>query len=393
MITPEQALARMLAMITPLGTQSVALAQAAGRVLREPVTAQRDQPPFRSSAMDGYAINGTATPGARFRVIGRSEAGHGFAADVAPGQAVRIFTGAPVPDACSRVIIQEDVTRQDDMIVLGAGLDASAYIRPVAGDFAKGDQIAAPRLLRPVDLALIAAMNCPEVTVSRKPDLAIIATGDELVMPGMTPRADQIMASNGFALKAMAEACGAQARLLPIAADRESALREAFALAHGADVIVTIGGASVGDHDLVAAVTRDLGVTPAFDRVALRPGKPMMAGIRDRTLVLAVPGNPVSALVCGHLFLRPALWALQGLGQWPLPTSGATLGCDLPANGKRAHYMRARLGPGPTITPFANQDSSLLSLLADADALLIRPALDPARQAGCEMRYIRLQGA
>ncbi|MGY6704739.1 molybdopterin molybdotransferase MoeA [Roseinatronobacter sp.] len=390
MITPEEALARVFAVTRPLDTEQVPLEGAAGRVLRDPVIAQRDQPPFAASAMDGYGVTGDAPAGAQLRVIGEAAAGHAFSGQVAQGQAVRIFTGAPVPEGVERVVLQEDVATQDGWITLPDTLDRSTHIRPRAADFKSGDTITAPRRLAPVALALLASMNCPNVTVSRRPDVAIIATGDELVMPGGVPAADQIIASNAFAIKAIAEAEGARARILPIAADTESSLRAVFDLASGADMIVTIGGASVGDHDLVGPVADALGAQRSFYKIALRPGKPLMAGTLQGALLLGLPGNPVSSIVCAHLFMRPALRAMQGLGEWPLPTNSAALGVDLPANGPRTHYMRATLGPGPVIAPVSNQDSSLLSVLAGADALLIHPAGDRARKAGEQMRYIAL---
>lgn len=390
MISYDEALGHVLAMTEALDVEQADLAQAAGRVLRAPVVAQRDQPPFAASAMDGYAVAGPVTPGARLSVIGTAAAGHSFDGAVGPGQAVRIFTGAPVPEGADRIIIQEDVARTGDMITLGEGPEANRHIRAQGVDFSAGDRVSAPRRLRPADLALLAAMNCPHVTVSRRPDVAIMATGDELVMPGEVPRPDQIIASNAFALKAMAEAEGASARILPIAADTEASLRAVFELAAGADVIVTIGGASVGDHDLVGPVADAMGASRAFYKVAMRPGKPLMAGRMGQALLLGLPGNPVSSIVCGHLFLRPVLRALQGLGAYPLPTASAALTVDLPANGPRTHFMRATLGPGPSITPMAQQDSSLLGVLCAADALMIQPADDPGQQAGAQMRYIAL---
>ncbi len=390
MITPEAALAHLFQLVTPLGTETIGLEQAAGRVLREPVSAQRDQPPFAASSMDGYAVRGPVSAGMTLNVIGEAPAGHGFAGSLSAGEAVRIFTGAPLPDGADRVIIQEDVTRDRDIITLGARPDAGPHIRPRGTDFSAGDQISAPRRLRPVDLALLAAMNCADVTVSRRPDVAIIATGDELVMPGEDPRADQIIMSNAFAIKAMADSEGARARILPIASDTDVSLRAVLELAADADMIVTIGGASVGDHDLVAPVTKAMGGTQSFYKIAMRPGKPLMAGRLGSAVLLGLPGNPVSSIVCAHLFLRPALRAMQGLGAWPMPSATAKLACDLPPNGPRAHYLRAALGPEGTITPLPHQDSSLLSVLANADALLIQPPHCPGQAAGTVMRYIAL---
>ena len=390
MIPVEEALTRVFALCPRLPTETVPLAQALGRVLAEPARALRDQPPFAASAMDGYAVAGTPAPGDRLRVIGEAAAGRSFDGPVGPGEAVRIFTGAPVPTGATRVIIQEDATRDGDWIALKDGFDEAGHIRPAGGDFRAGDALSAPRRLRPFDLALLAAMNRAEMVVTRRPVVALIATGDELVMPGEDPRPDQITASNTFALKAMVEAEGAEARILPIARDDAAHLRAVLELARGADVIVTTGGASVGDHDLVAPVSRDLGAEPAFWRIAMRPGKPLMAARLFDALMLGLPGNPVSSVVCGHLFLLPALRAMLGLGAWPAPTREAALAEEVPENGPRAHYMRARIEPGGRIRPFAQQDSSLLTVLADADALLVRPIRDPARPEGHPVRYIPL---
>jgi molybdopterin molybdotransferase len=389
-IPVEEALARVFALCRPVPAETVPLAQAAGRVLIAPVRAGRDQPPFAASAMDGYAVAGDPAPGDRLRVIGEAPAGRSYDTPLAPDEAVRIFTGAPIPPGASRVIIQEDVTRADDWITVKDMPDAATHIRPAGGDFRAGDALSAPRRLRPVDLALLASMNVPEVQVSRRPVVALIATGDELVMPGEAPRADQIVASNSFALKAMIEAEGAEARLLPIARDEPAHLRAVLELARGADVIVTSGGASVGEHDLVGPISRELGAEPAFWRIAMRPGKPLMAARMFDALMLGLPGNPVSSLVCAHLFLLPALRALLGLGAWPAPTREAELAAPVAANGPRAHYMRARLEPGGRIRPFARQESSLLSVLAEADALLVRPVDDPARSEGARVRFISL---
>lgn len=390
MISVEEALARVFALTDLMDSEEIALEHGAGRVLRAPVMAQRDQPPFAASSMDGYAVQDPVQIGQSFDVIGEAGAGHGFAGHVGAGQAVRIFTGAPVPNGATRVVIQENVTRSGDQITVTDGPNTAPHIRPMGADFSAGDQISAPRRLRAVDLALIAAMNCPRLQVSKRPDVAIIATGDELVMPGDVPRDDQIIASNAYAIKAMAVAEGAQARILPIARDTRAALRATLELALDADVIVTIGGASVGEHDLVAPVLQDIGARLSFHKIALRPGKPLMSGKLGQALMLGLPGNPVSSIVCAHLFLRPALRAMQGLGAWPLPTASATLAQDIGPNGPRTHYMRARLLPDQQILPFASQDSALLGVLAQADALLIRPAGCTGLTAGSRVRYIAL---
>jgi len=390
MISVDQALANIFDLLSPLPTETVALAQAAGRVLAQPAVARRDQPPFAASAMDGYALNGIeADPEAMFRVIGESAAGHRFEGKVGPGQAVRIFTGAPVPEGASRVIIQEDVTRTGDLITLNRTLDPAPYIRPAGHDFADGSRLESPRCLTPTDIALLAAMNIPEVTVTRQPSVALITTGDELVMPGEDPGPDQIIASNAFGLKAMLEAAGAKARILPIARDNRASLRAVFELALDADLIVTIGGASVGDHDLVGPVAAEMGMEQSFYKVAMRPGKPLMAGRLGGIPMVGLPGNPVSSMVCGQVFLIPALRALSGLGKAPSPRSTARLTEAVGKNGPRAHYMRA-IVKGAQITPLSRQDSALLSVLSTANALLIRPQDDPARDAGAQVDYLAI---
>ncbi|MBL3584423.1 molybdopterin molybdotransferase MoeA [Rhodovulum sulfidophilum] len=391
MIPVDEALGHVFDLIAPLPVEEVPLAEAAGRVLARPVAARRSQPPFAASAMDGYAIReDDARPGATLRVEGEAAAGSGWTGTVAPGQAVRIFTGAPLPEGADRVVIQEDVTREGDRIVLGTGFDHGTNIRAAGGDFREGEPLSAPGRLGPADLALAAAMNLPALPVHRRPEVALIATGDELVMPGDTPGPDQIVAANGFGLKALIEAEGGIARLLPIARDSEASLRSVFALAEGADLVVTIGGASVGDHDIVGKVAADLGMAPAFYKVAMRPGKPVMAGRLGAAAMIGLPGNPVSAMVCGHIFLRPALRAFQGLPKAPLPTARAPLAAAVDANGPRAHYLRARLTPDGLL-PFESQDSALLTVLAEADALLIRPAGDGPHPAGTLAEYLTLR--
>ena len=386
MITVEQALASVFALVQPLPTEIVPLARANGRFMPAPAIANRDQPPFAASAMDGYAVNGTATPGASFTVIGEAGAGHAFEGAVPPGHAIRIFTGAPVPDGATRIVIQEDVDASGAQITLRENLEAGTNIRPLGQDFRVGSSLP-PRLLRPNDIALLAAMNVAELPVTRRPVVAIIATGDELVMPGESPRHDQIIASNSFALKAMVEDAGGTARMLPIARDSDASLRTVLDMAIGADLIVTIGGASVGDHDLVGKVAAQMGMERAFYKIAMRPGKPLMAGRLHGVPMLGLPGNPVSAIVCGHLFLLPMLHAMLGMGTLPPPTQTTRLAVDIPANGPRAHYMRARLAAG-LITPFDRQDSALLTILTEANALLIRPIGDGPRNAGEDVAYL-----
>ena len=368
----------------------MALGQAAGRVLARAVRAGRDQPPFDASAMDGYALKGPVAVGQEFVVVGEAGAGRAFDRALGAGEAVRILTGAPLPQGADHVVIQEDVTREGDTITLGAGLGMNPNIRARGCDFLAGDTVSAPRRLAPVDLGLLASMNVARVPVFRAPVVAIVATGDELVMPGENPRPDQIVASSIFALKAMVEAEGAVTRILPIARDTVEGLTTVLNLARGADVIVTLGGASVGDHDLVAPVTQALGAERAFHKIAMRPGKPLMSGRLFGALMLGLPGNPVSGLVCARLFLIPALRAMMGLGAWPPATFEARLAEPVEANGSRAHYMRAVLEPGGLIRPLGRQDSSLMTVLAQAQALLIRPIDDPARPEGHPVRYLMM---
>ncbi len=387
MISVAEALARCLALAAPLPLETVPLRAANGRMMAANAIARLTQPPFDASAMDGYALAFVGAVGARFQVVGEAAAGRGFSGALTAGQAVRIFTGAPVPAGAASIAIQEDVTREGDIITLTAAAAPRAHIRPRGQDFAAGDSLA-PRILRPADLALLAAMNIPEIAAHRRPIVAIMATGDELVPVGGNPNEDQIIASNGYAIAAIAENAGAIARLLPIAPDDREGLSHVFRLARGADVIVTIGGASVGDHDLVGEVAASLGMQRAFWRIAMRPGKPLMAGRLLGAALLGLPGNPVSAITCAHLFLVPMLRAMQG--QSPdITVKTAILGADIAANGPRAHYMRARVLDG-VITPFAAQDSARLRLLADADALLIHPEGAPAYAKGAQVNYIPL---
>lgn len=388
MISVEDALSNIFALCVPLPEETSLLREAAGRILARPVAATRDQPPFAASAMDGYAIaDAHPVPGTRYRLIGEAAAGHRYEGAVGPGETVRIFTGAPVPKGGQHVVIQEDVDRTGDEITILETLGDGPNIRASGNDFARGSELPGPRRLSPSDVALLASMNIPKVPVVRRPIVAIIATGDELCMPGEEPGADQIIASNSFGLKAMIEAEGGLARLLPIARDNPASLRLALELAAGADLIVTIGGASVGDHDIVAQVAGDLGLARAFYKVAIRPGKPLMAGRLGDAVMIGLPGNPVSAMVCGQVFLLPALRVLMGLPAAPAPQKDARLARDIGSNGPRAHYMRAEL-IGDEITPFQRQDSALLSVLSGANALLLRPPHDPARKAGETVAYL-----
>ncbi|MEM9343802.1 MAG: gephyrin-like molybdotransferase Glp [Pseudomonadota bacterium] len=386
MITVSQALDGVFSLLSPLDVEDVPLRVAAGRVLARPVAATRDQPPFATSVMDGYAVRAEdVQPGARFSVVGEAAAGHATHRSVKANEAIRIFTGAPVPAGASRVIIQEDVARDGDTITLNDNLDPQAYIRPAGADFHAGTTLHAPQRITPELLTLAAAMNLPALPCARQPNVAIIATGDELVMPGENPGPDQIIASNALGLAAILEAEGACTRVLPIARDTLASLETALSLATDADLIVTIGGASVGDHDLV----RNTSVNLDFFKVAMRPGKPLMAGRFGDTPMIGLPGNPVSSLVCGHIFLRPTIRVLQGLAAEPLKRLTAPLAAPLTPNGPREHYMRALLEDG-MLTAAERQDSGLVTVLAAANALIVRPVGDVSRDTGDSVSYIPL---
>jgi molybdopterin molybdotransferase len=395
MITVAEAQARCLALAAEvhLPSEAVPLADAAGRVLTEAARSTRAQPPFAASAMDGYAVAAKkVAPGDSFDVVGEAAAGHAWNGRLQPGQAARIFTGAPVPDGAHQVVIQEDVSRDGDRITLLPTLGNGPNIRPMGADFGIGHELTAPRILGPAELALLAAMNVSLAQVRARPKVALLATGDELLMPGGDPRPDQIIASNIFALKAMIEAAGGVATILPIAPDDPDSLREIMAEMEFADLAVTIGGASVGDHDLVASVGASLGLEQSFYKIAMRPGKPLIAGrFGAGRPYLGLPGNPVSAIVCGALFLVPMLRQMLGLPD-PVPSPlQARLAAPVEANGPRAHYMRARMREGATgreVTAFDRQDSSLLTVLSEANCLLIRPPNDPAQPAGAPVSLL-----
>ncbi|OCX66576.1 molybdopterin molybdenumtransferase MoeA [Thioclava sp. SK-1] len=393
MISVADARAHVLDLVRALPLETVPLRAALGRVMAQPVQAGLTQPPFDGSAMDGYWLKASDhKPGARLQILGEAAAGHAYDGPVHSGHAVRIFTGAPVPAPDGVVVLQENVTRDGDILILPQELSDNHNIRPAGGDFHAGHPFHPKRALTARDLGLLAAMNIAQVTVHQRPEVALIATGDELVMPGETPGPDQIISSNNFIVAAIAEAMGAVVRVLPIARDTHDSLRTVFALAKGADLIVTSGGASVGDHDLVGEVAAELGLQRSFWKIAMRPGKPLMAGRMGDAVLLGLPGNPVSATVCAELFLRPMLAVMQGLTPCE-PQHDAVITHGLGPTGPRTHYMRAKLIPGtpPEITAFDNQDSAVLSVLAEADALLIREQGDGPIKAGSTVRYIPLR--
>lgn len=385
----------------PLETEYVPLAQARGRRLSEDLKAMRTQPPAPLSAMDGYAVRhaDTAQVPVKLKMIGTSAAGHGFAGSLGPGETVRIFTGAPLPEGADTIIIQEDTEADGDTITMKFAEPRGRHVRAAGLDFRKGDVLLEKgRMLGPAELALAAAMNHPQVPVARKPRVAILATGDELVPPGVEPGPDQIVASNNFAVAAYVEANGGEVFDLGIAGDNFPAIEAGIRKAQDvqADILVTLGGASVGDHDLVQSALTKEGMELGFWRIAMRPGKPLMHGRIGPMRILGLPGNPVSAIVCGVLFLVPLVRALTGdAGAGADPSIAATLGAGMKENDQRQDYVRARISglneSVPVATPFSKQDSSMLGVLSEAQGLVIRPPHAPAAQEGDACRVILLK--
>ncbi len=396
-LSVEQALRAILADAAPLPGERAGIHEAAGRVLAEPVLARLTQPPFDGSAMDGYAVRAAdvTTLPAALRVVGEAAAGRGFRGTLGPGEAVRIFTGAPIPAGADAIVIQENVTRDGDRISVIDGEPDAGHIRPRGGDFAEGRLLLeAGRRLDARALTLAAAGGHAELIVCRRPVVAILATGDELVAPGTMPGPDQIVSSNPVGLAAMVRGAGGEPRLLGIARDTADDLATKIAQAESADVLVTIGGASVGDHDLVAPALRAAGVTLGFWKIAMRPGKPMMFGQNGALRVLGLPGNPVSSLICARVFLLPLLARLAGRPDGELSAASARLAVGLEQNGPRQHYMRATLDQSdhadPRVRPAISQDSSLLSPLAEADCLIVRAPGAPAIAAGERVPILKL---
>lgn len=401
-LTPvADALAGILAGASPIRErETVPLDRAEGRTLAADVAALRTQPPFPASAMDGFAVRAAdiATVPARLALIGTSAAGHAFTGTVGPGQCVRIFTGAPVPAGADAILIQENARAEGNMVEALSPVTAGRFVRQAGLDFREGEVLLrAGRRLGPSAVALAAAMGYATLPVVRRPRVAILATGDELVRPGEPTGPDQIVASNTYAVAAIAERAGAEALDLGIARDDLPALTAAIDAARdaGADVLVTLGGASVGDHDLVQRALAARGWEFGFWRIAMRPGKPLMHGRLGAMTVLGLPGNPVSSIVCSLIFLVPLVRALSGdPDAGAVATQPARLGVDLPANDERQDYLRARLTAGEdgtlVATPFPRQDSSMLRLMAEAEALVVRAPHAPAARAGDPCRIIRL---
>ncbi|MDR3510092.1 MAG: molybdopterin molybdotransferase MoeA [Caulobacteraceae bacterium] len=387
----EEARARMLAGIEAPAAESVELAQAIGRVLAEPVTAVRAQPPFDASAMDGWAVSG---PGERFEIMGESAAGQGYGRRLEPGQAVRIFTGAPVPPGATRVVLQEVAERQDGWVRTPPADHAPTHVRPAGGDFKAGDVLLEAGLrLDPWRLSLAAAAGRASLAVAARPKVTLLSTGEEIVPVGGAPAGDQIFDSGGPTLAALITGWGGQVRHLASVGDDADAIAGALDGAGGA-LIVTLGGASVGDHDLVKPALARLGLQLAVETIRIRPGKPTWFGrLTDGRRVLGLPGNPASAMVCAELFLRPLLNALQGAEPGPA-TLTARLGAPAGANGPREHWARARTEVRDGVihaVAFSDQDSSLVSVFAKADALMRRAAGAPAAAAGERVDILPLE--
>ena len=383
----EDARAKVLEGAGPTGTEQTGLLQLNRRVLAEDVAALLTQPPFDCSAMDGYAVAGGVRQDSRLELIGEAAAGHAFAGTVGPGQCVRISTGAPVPDGADAILIQENATRDGGVITVGEAVPAGQHVRKRGFDFAQGNPILkAGRVLDDRAIALAAASGHATLPVCKKPTVAILATGDELVEPGNALGAGQIISSNTYGLAAMCETAGADARILGIAKDTEQDLGDKISQSDGADILVTIGGASVGDHDLVGPVLKTKGGQLDFWKIAMRPGKPMMFGRRGSQRVLGLPGNPVSCLVTARIFLVPLICRLAGAAEANNGPMQAVAATELASNGPRQHYMRARLQKRgaelPLVTPLASQDSAALSLLSQAGCLIIRPPSDGPVAAG-----------
>ena len=401
MISVAEARGRILAALRPMPAEQVGLGAALGRVLAEDVAARRTQPPLAVSAMDGYAVRAedVRTLPALLSVIGYAPAGRAFEGGVGPREAVRIFTGAPVPDGADAIVIQENTRDAGDgrVEVVDGETPSGRFVRPAGLDFSAGDVLLeAGRILTARDIGLAAGMNLPWLKVRRKPRVAILATGDEIVMPGEPIGRDQIVSSNALALAGFAAALGADPVDLGIAPDSAESLKRMAAGARGTDLVLTTGGASVGDHDLVRSVLGEVGLEVDFWRIAMRPGKPLIFGSLDGTPLLGLPGNPVSSMVCAMIFVKPALSAMLGAAAAPDAGEPARLGAALAANDEREDYLRASVAVdaegGLTATPFDVQDSSMFANMARADCLIVREPFAPAATEGAPVRILRLQG-
>ena len=393
LLSIDEALRRVLARVRPLDPESVPTAAAAGRVLAEDVAARVDLPPFPSSAMDGYALRSEDTPG-RLPVVFRIAAGLPADRPLAPGEAMAVSTGGAVPDGADAVIQIELVVETDNQLDVPEPVAAGKNVRPVGGDVRTGE-VVLPRGTRlgAAQIGALAAVGVAEVSVARRPRVAVLSTGTELRAPGETLEPGQIYESNGPMLAAALEAAGAVVERIGPVVDDEGEHRRALERGLEADVLVSSGGVSVGPHDLVRRILADLGVEEDFWGVAVRPGKPLAFGARDATLVFGLPGNPVSSLVSVELFVRPALLALQGVADPGPRYETATLGSPLRRNPARAHLARARTvaaGGGTRLEPLSGQESHMIARAAAADALVLVPAGEGEVAAGETVRFLRL---
>ena len=399
MIPVDEARGRILAELKPVGIEEVPLLEAQGRVLAEDVRARLTQPPWPVSAMDGYAVRAAdaATVPVTLTIAGAVPAGSAYDRTVKAGEAVRIFTGAPVPDGADAVVIQEDTEASGGTVTVKEVARVGRHIRVAGLDFKAGEVgVAAGHRLTARDVGLTAAMNVPWLRVRRRPRIAILATGDEIARPGDPVGPNQIVSSNSYALAAVVQALGAEPVVLGIAKDTVEDTIAKVEGARGTDLLVTTGGASVGDHDLVQKALATRGLAVDFWKIAMRPGKPLMWGRLGDLPVLGLPGNPVSTLVCALIFLKPAIETLAGLDAKTASLVEARLGADLASNDHRQDYLRATLSPDsgmPTATPFPKQDSSMMSLLSKSDGLIVRPPKDPARKAGDSVRVLPFASA
>ena len=396
MISVEEALGRLLALVEALPPEQISLADGLGRVLAEEVAARRTQPPFAVSAMDGYAVRGDdlAQIPVGLRIVAEVPAGAGFGGLVGPGEAARIFTGAPMPAGTDTIVIQEDTERLGDQVRVLEAAPLGRYVRREGLDFGAGDVLVlAGRRLSARDIGLLAAMNRPWLFVHRRPRIGILSTGDEIVMPGDPIGPHQIVSSNSLALAALVTACGGTAISVGNAPDDPEALRRVAAATSGVDLLVTTGGVSVGEHDLVREALAADGFDLDFWQIAMRPGKPLMVGRYHGTPMLGLPGNPVSTFICALLFLKPAIERLSGLSPTSEPVATARLGSALAANDRRQDYLRARFARAADgseeVFAFEIQDSSMMRLLSAADCLILRPPHAPAAAAGSAVPIIR----
>lgn len=387
MISTNSALSLLLELTSEQNKETVAIEHSSNRVLANNIIASHNQPPFESSAMDGYAINlKDKVEGRILKVIGETAAGQNFDDLVQLGEAVRIFTGAPLPHGTNCIVIQEDVLIKNDTIILNKLMEKSHFVRKKASDFSIGYTIEAPIRIKPSIVSLIAAMNYDKILVFCKPTVAIIATGSELVSPGKKMPPNKIVSSNSYGLAAMLESFGAAPQIFPIVNDNINEIKRSIEIANNFDLILTTGGASVGDYDLVLEAAKAQKMKLAFHGVAMKPGKPLLAGTINNKIIIGLPGNPVSALVCCHIMIKPVIEKMLGL---ELLNKGSNLsvklGAKLSRNGKREHYLRAKLKQehgSYIVYPALRQDSSLLTELSESNCLIKRIPLAPSVDAG-----------